>query len=110
MGGKKGSSIKLTVTPLSVPIPSSSSISKAQDMENILFHRLREMVTISSDDSMPSTQTLSTAPIDVPNREESNVLLECFPTFTNMEPATFHMNKLFPMLERIPVDVTADPQ
>lgn len=72
--------------------------------------QLREMVTISSDDSMPSAQTSSIAPIDVPNREESNVLLECFPTFTNMEPATFHMNKLFPMLERIPVDVTADPQ
>lgn len=110
MGGKKGSSIKLAVTPPSVPIPSSSSISKAQDMENIPFHGLREMVTLSSDDSMPSAQTSSTAPIDVPNREESNVLLECFPTFTNMEPATFHMNKLFPMLERIPMDVTADPQ
>lgn len=79
-------------------------------MENIPFHGLRETVTISSNDSMPSAQTSSTAPIDVPNREESNVLLECFPTSTNMGPTTFHMNKLFPMLERIPVDVTADPQ
>lgn len=109
MGGEKGSSIKLVVTPPPVPIPSSLPISKAQDMENIHFYGLREMVTILSDDSMLSAQTSSVAPIDVPNREELNILLECFPIFTNMESATSHMNELFPMLERIPMDVTANP-
>ncbi|KAJ9697226.1 hypothetical protein PVL29_009139 [Vitis rotundifolia] len=76
-------------------------------MESIHFHELGEMVTISSDDSMLSAYTPPTAPIDVLSREELDVFLEHFPTFTNMKPPTSHMNELIPILERIPVDVTA---
>ena len=83
---------------------------KAQDVENIPFHGLKEMVTVSGDDSIPSVQTTLVALVDVPNREELDVLLERFPIFTNMEPPMYHMNELFPILEMIPVDVTVDPQ
>ena len=68
------------------------------------------MITISGDDSTPSAHTPPTAPIDVPNWEELDIHLERFPTFTNMEPPISHMNELFPIMERVPVDVTADPQ
>ena len=83
---------------------------KAQDVENIPFHGLKETVTISGDDSIPSVQTPPVALVDVPNREELDVLLERFPIFTNMEPPMYHMNELFPILERIPADMTVDPQ
>ena len=79
-------------------------------MENIHFHRLRETITISGDDSTPSVQTPPTALINVLSREELDVLLEHSPTFTNMEPPSSHMNELIPILERIPVDVTVDPR
>ena len=46
----------------------------------------------------------------MPNWEELDILLEHFPTFTNMEPPISHMNELFPIMKRVPVDVTANPQ
>uniref|UniRef100_F6HEK6 Uncharacterized protein n=1 Tax=Vitis vinifera TaxID=29760 RepID=F6HEK6_VITVI len=58
---------------------------------------------------MPRAQTPPTAHANVHSREELDILLERFPTFINIEPSS-HMNKLFPMLERILVDVIADPQ
>lgn len=79
------------------------------DMESILFHGQGETMTISRDDSTLSAQPPPTSPIDVPNREKLDVLLEHFPTFTNMEPSAFHTNELFLVLERIPVDVIVDP-
>ncbi|KAJ9684960.1 hypothetical protein PVL29_017114 [Vitis rotundifolia] len=82
-------------------IPSSPPAPKAQDMESTPFHRLRETITISGDDSMLSVQTPSATPVDVPSREKLDILLERFPTFTNMEPPMYHMNELFPILERI---------
>lgn len=68
------------------------------------------MTTISSDDSTPSAHTPPTAHVDVPSWEKLDVLLEQFPTFTNIEPPTSHMNELFLILERIPMDVIVDPQ
>ena len=82
-------------------IPPSPPAPKAQVVESIFFHRLGETITISSDDSMPSAHIPPTTLIDVPNREEMDVLLEHFPIFTNMEPPTSHMNELFPILERV---------
>lgn len=79
-------------------------------MESIHFHELKETVTILGDDSTPSVQTPQVAFVDVFSREELDVLLERFPTFTNMDPPMYHMNELFPILERIIVDVTVDPQ
>lgn len=93
-----------------MPIPLLLSALKAQDMESFPFYELEETVTISGDGSMPSAQTLSATPIDVLNWEELDVLLERFPTFTNMEPPMSHMNELFPLLEMIPMDVATDPQ
>lgn len=55
------------------------------------------------------TQPLPIAHADVPSREELEVFLERFCTFTNMEPPKSHMNELFPVLKRILVDVTVDP-
>ena len=43
------------------------------------------------------------------NQEVLDVLLECFLTFTNMEPPTSHMNKFFLILQKISMDVTANP-
>ena len=71
---------------------------KAQDVENIHFLKLGGTVTILGDDSMLSVQTLLATFVDVSSREELDVLLECFTTFTNMEPLASHMNKLFPIL------------
>lgn len=90
--------------PLFLPFP------KAQDVKNTPFHELGETITISGDDSTPSMQTLLTALVDVPSWEELDVFLEHFPIFTNMEPLTSHMNEFFLILEKILVDVTADPQ
>ena len=53
-------------------------------------------------------QRLLAISVDVPNWEELNVLLERFPTFVNMEPLTYHMNELFSVMERIPMDVSID--
>lgn len=110
MSGKNGSSSKLATTPPFVSIPLFMPTPKAQDMESIPFHGLEETITILEDGSMPSVQTLSATLVDVPSREELDVLLKRFPTFTNMEPLTSHMNELFPILKRIPMDVTVDPQ
>lgn len=109
MSGKKGSSSKFAITPPLVSIHPSPPVPKAQDVESILFHGLGKMITISGDDSTPSAQTLSAAHVDLLNQEELDFLLECFITFTNMKPLASHMNELFPMLERIPMDVTANP-
>lgn len=68
------------------------------------------MVTISGNDSMPNAQTSLVAHIEVLSRGKLDILLERFPTFTNMEPLAFHINKLSPMVERIPIDVIVDPQ
>lgn len=57
-----------------------------------------------------TTHTPSATSIDVPNREKLDVLLESFPTFTSMEPLASHMNEPFPILERVPMDMTIDPQ
>ncbi|KAL6327907.1 hypothetical protein AAG906_027315 [Vitis piasezkii] len=57
-----------------------------KDVESIHFHGLKETVTISGDNSMPSVQTLLIALVDVPSREELDILLERFPIFTNMDP------------------------
>ena len=91
-------------------IPPSPPTPKAQEVENIHFHGPGETVTISGDDSTPSVQTPPTALINVLSREELDVLLEHSPTFTNMEPPSSHMNELIPILERIPVGVTANPR
>ena len=53
-------------------------------------------------------QRLLAISVDVANWEELNVLLERFPTFVNMEPLTSHMNELFSVMERIPMDVSID--
>ena len=79
-------------------------------MENISFHGLGETITIFGDDSTPSAHTPLVAPTDVPRWEELDVFLECFPTYTNMEPPTSHINELFLIMERVPVDVITDPQ
>ena len=39
------------------------------DVESILFHGLGETITILGDDSTPSAQLSSVAPVDVPNRK-----------------------------------------
>ena len=59
-------------------------------MESIPFHGLGETITIYGDDSMPNAHTPSAAPVNVPNQEELDIILEHFPTFTNMEPPTSH--------------------
>lgn len=89
---------------------SSPLVPKAKDMESIPFHGLRKTVTISSNDSMSNSQPSLTAYVDVSSREELDILLECFPTFIDIEFPASHMNELFLVLERIPVDVVADPQ
>lgn len=71
------------------------------DVESITFHGLGKTITISSDDSTPNAQSSSVVLTDVLSQEELNVLLERFPTF--------HMNELFSVLERIPVDLTTEP-
>lgn len=109
MGGEKGLSSKLTVTPLIASVPSSPSVLKAVDVESIPFHELGETIIILGDDSMPNAQPLSVAPTDVLSQEELDVLLERFTMFINMESPVSHMNELFLMLERIPVDVIVDP-
>lgn len=110
MGGEKGSSSKLVDTPLLAHILPSPPIPKAKDVESIPFHGLRKMVTISGDDSTSNAQPPPTAHVDVSSREELDILLERFPTFIDIESPKSHMNELFPVLERIPVDVTANPQ
>lgn len=79
----------------------SLSVLKAMDVENIAFHGLEKTITISSDDSTPSAQSLLVVPTDVLSREELNVMLECFLTFIEMKPPIFHMNELFSVLKRI---------
>lgn len=59
MGGKKGSSSKLVATLPTTLIPSSPSILKSDDVESIPFHCLRETITVSNDDSTPSTTSAS---------------------------------------------------
>ena len=108
--GEKGLSFRLVANASSIPTPHSPPASKAQDTENIHFHGLGETVTIFGDDSTLSAHILPITPVDEPNWEALDVLLERFPTFTNMEPLASHMNKLFPIMERVPVDVTTDPQ
>lgn len=108
-GDKKGSSFKFASIPLLMSIPLFLLIPKAYDVVSILFHGLENMTTISSDDSTPSVQTPPTAHVDVPSWEKLDVLLEQFPTFTNIESPMSHMNELFPILERIPIDMIVDP-
>ncbi|KAL6321868.1 hypothetical protein AAG906_035572 [Vitis piasezkii] len=79
-------------------------------MENIPFHGLGKTVTIFGDDSTPNAHTPLVAPADMPCWKELDVILECFPTYTNMEPPISHINELFLIMERVPVDVTIDPQ
>ena len=107
---KKDSSSRLAANASSISIPSSSYAPKAQDMENIPFHGLGETVTIFGDDSTPSAHTPLVAPTDVSRWEEMDVFLEYFPTYTNIEPPTSHINELFLIMERVPVDVITDPQ
>lgn len=102
---ENGSSSKLAITTPTTAVLLSSSVLKAMDVESIAFHGLGKTITISSDDSTPSAQSSLVVPIDVLSREELNVMLERFPTFIEMKPPTFHMNELFSVLERIPVDV-----
>ena len=90
---KKGSSSRFAPTSPLMSLPLSPPAPKTQVVESIPFHRLGEMVTISSDDSTPSAHIPPTALIDMPNREEMDVLLEHFPIFTNMEPPTSHMRQ-----------------
>lgn len=59
---------------------------------------------------MANAQTSLAAHVEVLSWGELDILLERFPTFTNMEPLASHINKLFPMVERIPMDVIVDPQ
>ena len=108
--GEKGLSFRLVANASPIPIPHSLLASKAQEAKNIPFHGLGETVTIFGDDSTLSAHILPITPVDEPNWEALDVLLERFPTFTNMEPLASHMNKLFPIMERVPVDVTTDPQ
>lgn len=108
--GEKGSSSKLAATPLLMSIPPSLPAPKVEDMESIHFRGLVETVTISSDDFTLSAYTPLATPINVPNREKLDVILERFPTFTSMEPSTSHLNEFFSILERVPVDMTIDPQ
>lgn len=82
--GNKGSLSKLVATPPTVLIPPFPLTPKAVDVESILFHRLGEMVTITNNDSTPSTQHPPIAPTDVPSQEELDVLLERFPILSNM--------------------------
>lgn len=105
---ENGSSSKLAITTPTAAVLLSSSVLKAMDVESIAFHGLGKTITISSDDSTPSAQSSLVVPTDVLSREELNVMLECFPTFIEMKPPTFHMNELFSVLERIPVDVTIE--
>lgn len=79
-------------------------------MESIHFHELGKTITISGDDSTSNAHTPSAALVDVPSREELDVLLDHFSTFTNMEPPASHMNKIFPIMEQVLVDMIADPQ
>ena len=79
-------------------------------MKGISFNSLGETVTISSDESILSAQPPLVAFIDVPSQEELDVLLERFPTYISMEPPMSYMNKLFSMMDKIPVDVISDPQ
>ena len=92
MTNENGSFSRLAANASPISIHPSPPASKAQDVESIPFHRLGEKVTISGDDFTASAHTLLTAPIDVPSREELDVLLERFPIFTNMEPITSHIN------------------
>ena len=108
--GKKGLSSRLATNALSIPIPLSPPTPKAQNAKIIPFHRLGETVTISGDDSTPNVHSLSVALIDVPSREELDVFLERFPTFTNMELPISHMNELFPIMKLVPMDMTVNPQ
>ncbi|KAJ9671161.1 hypothetical protein PVL29_027240 [Vitis rotundifolia] len=87
-GGKNGLSSKLVVTPPSVLILPFLPYPKARDVESIPFHGLGEMVPISGDDFTLSTQT---------------------PPTTHIDPPTSNINKFFPILETIPMDVTIDP-
>ncbi|KAJ9678913.1 hypothetical protein PVL29_020960 [Vitis rotundifolia] len=107
--GEKGSSSKLVVIPSLALISPSLLISKVKGVESIPFHKLREKVTISGNDFTPNTQLPSAAHVDAPSQEELDILLKRFPIFINMELPLSHMNKLFLVLERILVDVTADP-
>ncbi|KAL6330640.1 hypothetical protein AAG906_003251 [Vitis piasezkii] len=94
----------------SIPIPLSPPTPKAQNAKIIPFHGLGETVTISGDDSTPNVHSLSTALIGMPSWEELDVFLERFPTFTNMELPISHMNELFPIMKRVPMDMTVNPQ
>ncbi|KAL6331724.1 hypothetical protein AAG906_016720 [Vitis piasezkii] len=107
--GKKGSSSRLAANASSIPIPPSPPAPKAQNAKIIPFHGLGETVTISSNDSTPNAHSLSVALIDVPSRRARR-FLGVFPTFTNMELPISHMNELFPIMKRVPVDMTVNPQ
>lgn len=107
---EKGSSSKPCRIPSIVSVPYSSPRNKPKDVENILFHGVRETITISGDDSTPSTQPPLNASADVHSREELDVLLEHFSTFVDMEPLMANMSKLFPIMQQIPINVTNDPQ
>ncbi|WJZ85640.1 hypothetical protein VitviT2T_005162 [Vitis vinifera] len=76
MTNENGSFSRLAANASSISIHPSLPASKAQDVESIPFHGLGEKVTISGDDFTASAHTLLTAPIDVPSREELDVLLE----------------------------------
>ena len=79
-------------------------------MKGISFNSLGETVTISGDESILSAQPPLVAFIDITSQEELDVLLEHFPTFISMESLMSYMNKLFLMMDKIPVDVIGDPQ
>lgn len=79
-------------------------------MGDILFHGMDELVTISGDDSTPSTHPPLAISVDVSNREELDELLKRFPTFIDMEPPMSDMNDLILATQRIPMDVDGDPK
>lgn len=96
---EKGSSSKPCLTPSIMFIPYSSPRNKPKDVESILFHGVRETVSISGNDSTPSTQPPLNASIDFHSREELDVLLERFSTFVDMEPLLANMSELFPIMQ-----------
>ncbi|KAJ9705779.1 hypothetical protein PVL29_003738 [Vitis rotundifolia] len=107
---EKGSSSKPCPTHFIVYIPYLSPRNKLTNVESISFHGIGETITISGNNSTPSTQPSSNASIDVHSRDELDVLLKRFSTCVDMEPLVANMSELFLVMQQIPIDVTSDPQ